>query len=240
MSGRAGPRPFGAGLGMLLSALLLARPAVPEPAPQPPVAASLEGALAGLPGRNMGRGGRPGDPMNLLFLGNDASVRGALTEAGWTQVPLGIPGSVWGGLMDLLSGKRLTRFPPFNHYGLDGRDQSMNWAQTVRPLAERHHFRLWKLALRDAGGRTLWWGSGNYDVRIRWRDLSHVPDPDMNAEREHVRRSLEGSRWVAGFDLKRLPQVPTEGANDKGYPFRTDGHVLVVMLRDVPGERHPK
>ena len=27
------------------------------------------------------------------------------------------------------------------------------------------------------------------------------------------------------------PQVPRDGANDKGYPFRTDGRVAVIELR---------
>ncbi|MDE2510705.1 MAG: LssY C-terminal domain-containing protein, partial [Elusimicrobia bacterium] len=108
---------------------------------------------------------------------------------------------------------------------------SMNWALPVRPLAERHHFRLWNTGTRDRAGRLFWWGSGNYDLRIRWRDFSHVPDPDMDREREFISETLARSPLLDSIVLTPLPQIPREGANDKGYPFRTDGRVAVIVLR---------
>lgn len=203
--------------------------------PDPPAPASRvpgwEAALSAWPGRNEGRGGRAGDPLGFVFAGTPDAVRAALREAGWTEVPLTVRASLRKGARELLAGRRLTAFPPMNDYRLGGRRQDMNWAVAVRPVAERHHFRLWRTGARDARGRDLWWGSGNYDLSVRWWDLSHRPDPDADRERDYLAAGLAGSPRVESVTYVPAPQVPREGANDKGYPFRTDGRVAVIALR---------
>lgn len=183
-------------------------------APDPPPA-----VVEGLPGRNEGRLGRPGDPLGFTFAGSARTVRAALSGAGWSEIPTSVRGALAAGSL------------PMNDYRLAGRRQDMNWVIQVRPLQERHHFRLWDTGRRDAKGRELWWGSGNYDLRIRWRDLSHTPDPDADRERDFLTGTLRGSPLVESVSLEALPQIPLSGANDKGYPFRTDGRAAVVVLR---------
>lgn len=192
---------------------------------------ALDEGVAGLPGRNTGRFGRPGDALNLVFVGSDAAVREALTAAGWTEVPSTIRASLWEGLRELCSGKPLAAFPPMNEYWLEGRRQDMNWAIPIRPLATRHHFRLWDTGLRDPRGRAVWWGSGDYDLKLRLYDLSHVPDPDMNTEREWIAASLKDSPGLERAALVAVPSIPHDGVNDKGYPFRTDGRAALIELR---------
>ncbi|MBI5625092.1 MAG: LssY C-terminal domain-containing protein [Elusimicrobia bacterium] len=191
-----------------------------------------------LAGRNEGRGGREGDPWNLAFWGTAEDVRHALALAGWTEVPLSLGKSLRAGTAELLSGSQLRRFPPFNLYRFLSRNQDMNWAVIDRPLVSRHHFRLWRTGFTDPEGRELWWGSGNRDLAIRWRDLSHRPDPDMDSERAFIASTL--GRKVPGVKLSlvRLPQIPLSGENDKGYAFRTDGRVLLVEL-PVQGRAGP-
>ncbi|MBI4678302.1 MAG: LssY C-terminal domain-containing protein [Elusimicrobia bacterium] len=208
------------------------------PSPRTIERGGIPAVLRILPGRNAGRGGRDGDPMNLAFWGTEAEVRRALEAAGWTEVPLRLSPSLRAGLGEVLRGERLRRFPPFNAYLLLGRQQDMNWAIVVKPLASRHHFRLWRTGFAGREGRELWWGSGNRDLSIRWRDLSHRPDPDMDSERDFLAETLEGSPFVGKTALVSLLQVPKVGNNDKGYAFRTDGRVLLVEL-DGPGTRAP-
>ncbi|MBI3565660.1 MAG: LssY C-terminal domain-containing protein [Elusimicrobia bacterium] len=190
-----------------------------------------EEAAPALPGRNEGRFGRPGDPLNIVFVGTAGSVRAALTAAGWTEVPTATRRSLAAGAAELLAGRTLASFPPMNDYRLLGRRQDMNWALPVRGVSERHHFRLWRTGMIDRLGRSYWWGSGNHDLAVRWRDLSHVPDPDSDRERDELVRSLEASPAVEALVVAPLPQIPADGVNDKGYPFRTDGRVAVVVLR---------
>lgn len=204
----------------------------PPAAPVVRPAAPLATALASLPGLNRGRLGRRGNSLNIVFVGREEAVRAALTGAGWTEVPLTIRASLYAGAKELLSGRRLAASPPMNDYYLEGRRQAMNWAIPVRHIHERHHFRLWDSGRRDERGRAVWWGTGDYDLKVRWHDLSHVPDPEMNRERDYLAQTLEGSALVENVSLVPLAQIPREGANDKGYPFRNDGRALVIELKD--------
>lgn len=213
-------------LGLSLDRARPDRPAAPASTVR-----SWAEAAPQLPSLDEGRFGLPGDPLNLVFVGTPEAVRAALTAAGWTEIPTDVRGSLAAGLSEWLAGRELASFPPMNDYRLLGRRQDMNWAIAVRPLQERHHFRLWRTGLRDPRGRSYWWGSGNYDLSIRWRDFSHVPDPDADRERDEVVRRLSGSPALEALLVTPLPQIPREGVNDKGYPYRTDGRVAVVVLR---------
>lgn len=214
-------------LALSLDRVLPEKPFVP--APRRTVA--LDGAVAGLPGMNTGRLGRVGNPLNLIFVGAETDLRAALAGAGWTEVPGTIRASLAAGVGELLAGKPLTAVPPMNEYWLDGRRQDMNWAIATKPLSARHHFRVWDTGLRDPRGRAIWWGAGDYDLSIRWYDLSHVRDPDLDAERDWIAASLKDSPRLDRASLVRVPSVPQSGANDKGYAFHTDGRAALIELR---------
>ncbi|MDD5304279.1 MAG: LssY C-terminal domain-containing protein [Elusimicrobia bacterium] len=199
--------------------------------PAEAVVSTWDEAAPTFPGRNEGRFGLPGDPLNLVIVGRREAVRDALRSAGWTEIPTSARGSIRAGLEEFLAGRPVASFPPMNDYRLRGRRQDMNWAMPVRFLQERHHFRLWRTGTVDRSGRDFWWGSANYDLRVRWRDLSHVPDPDANRERDFIVSTIMNSPRQRGILILPAPQVPTEGENDKGYPFKTDGRVAVIDLR---------
>lgn len=192
---------------------------------------TLEQLFASAQTRSVGRFSKAGDPWNLLFVGSESAVCAALTESGWHRIPRSIPVSIVLGAADLLSGKRLTRFPPMNLYRVEDRVQDHNWAIPVRAVHERHHFRLWKLSAQDGGGRPFWWGSGNYDLDSRIRDLSHRPDPDIDKERDFIAATLAENPRVASLDHRHCERIPRSGTNDKGYPFHCDGRVLIVTLK---------
>lgn len=223
---------------LAFSALFLALSADRLSPDAPPAPPRFTAEVATWPARDAGRFDGPGDPLNLAFVGAPEDVRAALTAAGWTEVPTTIRASVAAGLGELWDGRPLAAFPPMNDYRVAGRRQDMNWALPLRPVVARHHFRLWDTGLRDARGRTLWWGSGNLDLSVRWRDLSHTPDPDMDRERDFVAASLKGSPLLESVALVPAPQVPREGANEKGYAFRDDGRVAVIAL-SAPGPSRP-
>lgn len=219
-------------LPVLFLALSLDR-VVPEPpaAPAPRRTVTLESAVPALPGLNKGRFGRVGNPLNLVFVGTETGLREALGNSGWTEVPATIRASTAAGLHELLTGRPLSSAPPMNEYWLDGRRQDMNWAIATKPLTARHHFRVWDTGLRDPRGRAIWWGAGDYDSSIRWHDLSHVREPDIDAERDFIAASLADSPRLERSSLIAIPSIPREGANDKGYAFHTDGRAAVIELR---------
>lgn len=220
-------------LPFLFLALSLDR-VLPEAAVAPLPSGAVETAVDAVsrwPAFNEGRLGRVGNPVNLAFAGSPQTVRAALEGAGWTEVPRDIRGSVWAGFRELLAGKIIAATPPMNDYRLRGRIQDSNWALPTSFLRSRHHFRLWRTGEKDARGRDLWWGAGDYDLSIRWHDLSHVRDPDLDTERDFIAASLASSPLLERVSHVAHPGVPPTGANDKGYPYRTDGRVAVIVLR---------
>ncbi|MBI2069193.1 MAG: LssY C-terminal domain-containing protein [Elusimicrobia bacterium] len=230
-----------AGFGIILTGALLTAlfgdfiwPTRAEPFPVETLSAvpSFDGLLPTLPARNTGRLGRVGNAWNMAFIGSEEQIIGALEEAGWTRLALSIPQSIREGLAQIVRWERLTKFPPMNLYKLNGRIQDHNWAQVITPIAKRHHFRLWKLPHIDQKQRYLWWGHGDFDLSVRWHDLSHVPDPDMNMERDHIAGTLKGSRWVESLEWRPMAHIPNKGKNDKGYPFFNDGRILLVTLKN--------
>lgn len=213
-----------AGVPVLI--LAAARVGAPPEAALPSARKPLRSVLAELPGRNVGQFGRPGEPLNLLFIGSGERIRRALERAGWAELDTSVRVSFFQGLADLAEGRGLRRFPPMMKNSLAGRVQDLNFAIPVRSIFSRHHFRLWRLPYVDEKGRPLWWGSGSFDAAVRWRDLSHLPAPDTTQERDFIALTLEnaGARlsWVS------LPQIPLFGENDRGLPFVTDGRLLLA------------
>lgn len=207
-------------------------PAAPRPGleSRERILEGLESILDRLPARNEGRFGRPGDPVNLLFVGSRKAVESGLARAGWLQLDPNPARALVEGLRDLLSGRGFDRLPPMNRYRLFGRLQDLNFAIPVNSPHSRHHFRLWRLPFTDPEGRELWWGSANFDLTIRWWDLSHRPDPDTVLERDFIAGTLRAVGIPAS--LAYLPHVPHRGKNDKGYAFVTDGRVLVAHFGD--------
>lgn len=205
---------------------LLDQPAAP-PAYTPE---RLMEALEALPARTEGRYGKQGTPLNFVFLGSEADVRRAMTAAGWTSLPVTIAESLRLGALDVWQGRKLTHFPPMQGYRLMDRYQDINWVNVVS-LQSRHHFRLWRTGVLDKRGRQVWWGTGDFDEKLRLWDLTHVPNPSMDLERKWVQDSLEGSEHVEKMTLVALKQIPLKGVNDNRYAFTTDGRALLVELK---------
>jgi hypothetical protein len=188
----------------------------------------LERALQLLPGFNVGKEGHPGNALNIVFVAKEEELLRALGAAGWTRVPHSLFGSTALGFCELAEGRWPAAFPPMHNYSLFGREQDLNFSiQSGFPYS-RHHFRLWKSPFADEQGRAIWWASADFDVGIRWSDLSHVPDPNIDQERNFLASTLIGLakqlRWIP------LSQIPKEGSDDRGYPYKGDGKVLLATF----------
>ncbi|MFI5348684.1 MAG: LssY C-terminal domain-containing protein [Elusimicrobiota bacterium] len=217
------------------------------PAPATPAAMSndavstvspeLEAILRTLPSTDIGHKGHAGYPLSLVFIGTKSQIAGALKQASWTSVPRRLPVSFIEGLGQLIRGKKPTVFPPFHSYVVDGKKQDANWAHVVTSIKSRHHFRLWRLNVRDPQGREIWWGSASLDTGIRWKfivPVTHNTDPDLAAEQDYVAQTLQNSPFIQGFTFVDLPQIPRGGWNDQREQFTTKGRALVVEFGAPP------
>ncbi|MFI5348387.1 MAG: LssY C-terminal domain-containing protein [Elusimicrobiota bacterium] len=227
----------GAIAGQPVPEIPFSTPAVPIEIPAFPMTGDLENILKNLPAVDIGKHGHQGSPLSLIFIGTKRQVQVALGHAHWTDVPRNNNLAFVEGLGQLAAAKKVTKYPPFHFFRVEGKKQDSNWAQVVRTFKARHHFRLWKLNEKDPGGRQLWWGSASYDTGIRWKLLvpvTHNTSPDVPAERDYIARSLLGAPGVVRIGLAALPQIPREGENDQKESFFTDGKALVVELGPEP------
>ena len=192
----------------------------------PPSRVSVETwdeAAPSMPGVNEGRYGRPGDPLDVVFVGTGASVRGALVNAGWTELPTSFRECLATGIGELWEGKPVLSFPSLSDYRLRGRLQSMNWVMPVDGSRERRYIRLWHTGVTDRRSRGFWWGAAGRE--------QPGPSADAGRERDFVVSTLNGSPRVRALLILPTPRVPTEGVNDRGLPYRGDGRVAVIDLR---------
>jgi len=192
---------------------------------------ALAKVLETLPAHDIGTTGKPGSPLTLVFIGTKEQVGGALKRAGWTSVPRsGYKGFVEG-LGQLVIGRKITKFPPFHRFFVEGKEQDENWAQVVHSISKRHHFRLWRVKESTPEGREIWWGSGSYDMGIRWKfiiPITHIISPDISAERDYVARSLLTAPGVVRIGVAALPQIALGGITNNHQQYFTDGRALVV------------
>jgi hypothetical protein len=106
---------------------------------------------------------------------------------------------------------------------------------------QRHHARFWQWdKLKD--GRLVWFGSATFDERVGLShanlQVTHHIGPDVDAERDLIMSGLQKAGWtedeyfVDGFN-KEL-----EGRNRGGDPWRTDGRLgAVVLKQNMPGAK---
>jgi hypothetical protein len=88
-------------------------------------------------------------------------------------------------------------------------------------------------------GSTLWVGAATHDIGFerdqRNNGMTHKIDPNVDAEREYVEKTLAATGLVAEFGYV-LPDDPVrEAKTATGGSFYSDGRVLVLKLADPAG-----
>lgn len=215
---------------LLLLALIAAAGHGQEPS------GTIEGhpALATAPRHTSTKGGRPGDPVNIAFIGTDEELHRALAAAGWYAAdPITLQSSVRIAA-DVVLRKPYPHAPVSDLY-LWGRRQDLAYEQPVgRSPKQRHHVRFWRSQELDGNGEPLWLGAATFDQRVEISrttgGVTHRIAPEVDRERNKLvtdtARSgvLDGYYWVAPFHRTR------EGRNGGGDPYVTDGRLAVGVL----------
>ena len=97
--------------------------------------------------------GLPGDPVNLVLVGDFAKLRAAFANAGWTEAdPLGLKSSWRMAVAFVLNRPYPTA--PFSTLYLFGRGQDIGFQKAIDGSPrKRHHIRFWALSLERARRR---------------------------------------------------------------------------------------
>lgn len=189
-----------------------------------------------IPRRVVDKDGNQGDMVNFVLLGPEEKVAAAFAAAGWVQVDRTKKEAILHAVLATLSKDAYVQMPMSELY-LFGRPQDFGFAQAlpVEVVASRHHLRLWK-APAPVNGQTLWVGAATHDVGFekdqRTGGVTHHIDPNVDEERAFVGQSLSVTGLVSGLDhVTPSNALQGEARTATGGRFRSDGHILVIVLK---------
>jgi len=181
--------------------------------------------------------GNPGDMVNFLILGPQATMEQVFTTAGWVKVDSDVKGTVLHGLIESLSKESYLTMPMSPLY-LFERVQDYGWAhaEPITVVQTRNHLRLWKAPF-TVNGETLWVGAATHDIGFerdqRNNGITHKIDPDIDLERDYVEKTLTGTGLVAEVS-HFLPDNPMRQAKTAtGGTFHSNGQVLILRLVEL-------
>ena len=201
----------------------------------------IDNALfAKIPRRVADKDGNSGDMVNFLILGSEEEMQRVFTTAGWVKVDADVKNTVLHGIIVSLSKESYLTMPMSQLY-LFGRAQDYGWAhaEPISVVASRNHLRVWKAPFA-INNETVWVGAATHDVGFerdqRNNGITHKIDPDIDAERDYVEKTLSSTGLVAQV-MHFLPQNPMKEAKTAtGGSFHSNGQVLILKLAETGKE----
>jgi hypothetical protein len=193
--------------------------------------------------------GFPGDPVNLVLIGDLAKLCAAFAAAGWTQADrLGLKSS-WGMVVSFVFNRPYPA-APFSTLYLFGRGQDIGFEKAIDGSPrKRHHVRFWAAPLERGEGTlgtaafwrnkdrprldepALWVGAGTRDTGISVTkftfQFTHATDSDTNAERDFIVAELKQCRAIDAVNWHREgDRLHTGPVNH----YVTDGELAAASL----------
>ncbi len=195
------------------------------------------------------------DPINVGIIGTRVQIIKAMKAAGWSMPEQKTPAVLWRVLKALVK-RRPYPTTPFSYLYLFGRKQDLGFALPIEGSpTHRHHVRFWGCHFdgpqdfhehvrfwnrlqrpRKAGdNRQLWVGAISKDVGLipirHNAQITHKVDPDTDAEREIIIKSLKASGNVTSIQTVKVG-APYELRNRTiGGILRADGKMSIAVLK---------
>jgi hypothetical protein len=198
----------------------------------PQISAPVARLLEEVPQRAATKDGKPGDPLNLVVMGNADEIRRAFQEGGWAEAEKLTGKSLFETVRAVIANKGYGTAPVSQLY-LFGRPEDLAFQKMLNTFARRHHLRLWRSPATTADGREIWLGAATHDIGwdIRPGVVSHAIEPEIDKEREKVGADLAAAGRVVTLRLVTRPNPLSEGLTATGGSWKTDGHLLVSELK---------
>jgi len=178
----------------------------------------------------------PGDPLNLVVIGNRGMLLLGFTSRGWDVTETMHGGAIWGTIISSLFGARY-RTSPVSALYLFGREQDFALQKARSTVDERNHLRLWLAPVRYKG-MFVFVGQISRDIGVRLSSktfVTHKIDPAVDEARTYLGLELFASERVAAYGYVRgvgratLDEPRYNYTND---PYYTDGRRLVLIMGD--------
>ena len=195
------------------------------------VLVAVAGMLNGAPQRASSKDGKPGDPLNLVVIGNGTEILNAFNKAGWGEAERKTGKSVWDTVRAVAGDQGFGRAPVSDLY-MYGHREDMAFEKTLNTFLKRHHMRLWRTTATTPDGREIWLGAATHDTGLDVHPgvVSHAIDPDLDAERAKVGADLRVTDLVTAEQLVMAPHPLSQGLTATGGTWKTDGRLLAIDL----------
>jgi hypothetical protein len=190
------------------------------------------------PATTNAKASRSGDPVNLVVIGEFATVLSAFTSR-WDECETISLASCWKTVRAFLFGAEY-RYSPVSPLHLFGRSQDVAFQRIRSSINERLHLRLWLTPLCFAG-RPVWVGQISRDIGVRfttqvWNLTTHRIDPNVDESRDYVVEDLLRAERIEAVGYVAGAHACTAGdpqRNLTGDPYFTDGKRAVIALSHV-------
>lgn len=180
-----------------------------------------------------------GDAVNLVLVGSQAAVQGAIARAGWLLAdPITAATSLRMARASVLDQPYPTG--PMSRLFLFGREQDFGYQIPSETARKRDHFRLWHTPVRDPAGRETWALAATRDVGIRViGGPTHIIAPKIDEERTLVAQTLASTTWVQDSYLIPAIDHPYQAKNGSGDPYESDGLAQVLVISEAASAYQP-
>ncbi len=181
-----------------------------------------------------------GDPLNLVFVGNNRDIFSALIRRGWHGTEILWSKAAWRTFKSFLGGGRY-RYSPVSPLYVYGRRQDLAAQKARGTIHQRNHLRMWLTPLRFRG-KKVWVGQISRDIGVKFTLKSptistHVIDPNVDEARRYLLQDLAYSQALArAAAVKGVGETSRESPrfNLVGDPYFTDGLRAVMFFEPRP------
>ena len=176
----------------------------------------------------------PGDPANLVIVGDGLHALAALVRQGWDLTETIRGDTKWRTAMSSIFGSDYRTSPVSPLYMFD-RPQDIALQKARGSVDKRNHMRLWRAPV-TLNGQKVWVGQISRDIGVKFSRktiVTHKVDPVIDEARLYVTLDL-----VSSGSLRALGYV--EGVGDSGRdaprrnytkdPYYTDGLRVVLIV----------
>ncbi|MGH7141796.1 MAG: LssY C-terminal domain-containing protein [Minisyncoccia bacterium] len=189
--------------------------------------------FASLPAVTRASDSHAGDPINIAFVGDEASIEKTFSAAHWL-VPDPIAASSTERIIESSVANAPYPAAPVSNLYLFGRAQDLAFELPTNTVRNRHHVRLWKTS-EIISGQPLWIGTASYDAGIELSGVNYLPthhiSPNVDAERGFATQSLSDTGLVQSVSTERNARPTAWSFNGGGDWYFDDGLVSVLMIK---------
>ena len=176
----------------------------------------------------------PGDPLNLVIVGEGKHVLATLVRRGWDLTETMRSDTVWRTIASSVFRSQYRTSPVSPMYLFD-RPHDAALQKTRGSVDERNHLRLWRAPV-TLNGQMVWVGQISRDIGVRFSRktfVTHKIDPHVDEARLYITLDLAASQSIqamgyvkgAGFSNRGSPRF-----NYTNDPYYTDGLRVVLLF----------